>query len=504
MMPPWGRRGATAAQDAAEIPGYRVLEPVGQGGFSVVYRAHQVALDRIVALKLLTVDFIDEKVRKRFLREVRLTIRLSGHPHVVTVLDAGITRSGRPYIAMDYFERGSLQDRLDAQGALPVAEVVSIGVKVAGALHAAHGLGVLHRDVKPQNILVSRFGEPALADFGVAIAASSVNRTGRTDALSPYHAAPEVLEGAEPTPAADVYSLGSTLYELLAGRPAHRQDGGGIAPLLLRILHEPPPPFTRHDVPPALTAAVLRAMAKDPGDRFETAASLAAALGAVLGPVASPGTSPVPAPGPGPALAPAAGAREVVTVTGPPAPWPGAPGAPGAPYDPGATVLRPGRAADAMPGPANGGSRLRRYGVIGTVIGMAVVGLACVLALRLLSPRTHATPAGASASPVPAAVLAAAKPTALSVTDDGRSVKLHWKIGPGSGYPMFVQVKPIPAGHSLQSAGTGATAAIVTGLNPGTGYCFEVAAVVSFGNPSVVAWSTPSCIRGAVAATPGG
>jgi len=243
-MPSWRRREATA-ESAAEIPGYQVLEPVGQGGFSVVYRAHQLALDRIVAVKVLPAESVDEKVRRRFLREVRLTTRLSGHPHVVTVLDAGTTRSGRPYIAMDYFELGSLQHRLDSRGALPAAEVASIGAKVAGALDAAHALGILHRDVKPQNILVSRFGEPALADFGVALLASSPGSTATSDALTPYHAAPEVLAGVEPTAAGDIYSLGSTLYQLLAGRPAHRVGDSGIAPLLLRILHEPPPPLAR-------------------------------------------------------------------------------------------------------------------------------------------------------------------------------------------------------------------------------------------------------------------
>lgn len=279
-MPKWKRdQPASGGPAGGEgVPGYHDLQRIGRGGFSVVYRARQDQLDRVVAVKVLSVEFIDSHVRRRFLREVQLTSRLTGHPNVVTVLDSGMTAAGRPYIAMEYFERGSLRDRLAAEGPLPVGDVLRIGVKVAGALAAAHHEGVLHRDVKPQNILVSRFGEPALADFGTARLTDALDVSARTEALTPYHAAPEILQGETPSTACDVYSLGSTLYQLLTGRPPYQSEDGGIAALLLRVLREDPPPIARPDVPPAVGGALLRAMAKSPTDRYGDAWEFAYAL----------------------------------------------------------------------------------------------------------------------------------------------------------------------------------------------------------------------------------
>jgi serine/threonine protein kinase len=535
---PLSRRGDRgAARDAEEIQGYRLLEPAGHGGFSVVYRAQQETLDRIVAVKLLTVDYVDPKVRKRFLREVQLTTRLSGHPHVVTVLDAGVTRSRRPYIVMDFFEQGSLQDRLDAQGALPAADVARIGVKICGALTAAHDLGILHRDIKPQNILVSRFGEPALADFGVALLADSAARTSRTDALTPYHAAPEILDGAQPSPAADIYSLGSALYQLLAGRPAYRQEGGAIAPMLLRIMNEPPPPLTRPDVPASLRDAVLRAMTKQPGERFSSAADFASALGAAI--EAAPGHAPhsdmppqqVIKPPPSgttlPDSVPVPHSPDTATV--PPGPdgknrqnehrrqqQDGQAGYDGRDWqdgqqtplrtDPGETVMRPGRAV-----PMQVASEAKKPGWRRWQLAAGVGAIAVAAAVGLLlrggfatgaKPHSTTTPSP-SATRVSRQQLAAARPAGLSVTDDGAAVQLRWRNPKGTDYPMFVEIKPRPATGSLRSAGTGAISAIVTGLDPSAGYCFEVGAVVTFGNPSTVAWSAPACIRGAAGTTPG-
>jgi serine/threonine-protein kinase PknK len=487
------RADGNAARDAEDIPGYRLLEPTGHGGFSVVYRAHQRALDRTVAVKLLTVDYVDQKARKRFLREVRLTTRLSGHPHVVTVLDAGVTRSRRPYIVMDFFEQGSLQDRLDAQGALPAAEVARIGVKICGALTAAHGLGILHRDIKPQNILVSRFAEPALADFGVALLADSAARTSRTDALTPYHAAPEILDGAQPSPATDIYSLGSTLYQLLAGRPAYRQEGGGIAPMLLRIMNEPPPPLTRPDVPASLREAVLRAMAKQPGERFGSAADFAGALGAAI--EAAEGHAPHSAMPPQQAITPPASG----TTLPDPVPVPHSP-----PTDPGETVMRPGRALPTQAANEAKKPAWRRW-QLAAGIGVIAAAAAAGLLLRdgfATAGKPHSTTPAPSAAHVSGQQLAAARPAGLSVTDDGAAVQLHWRNPKGTAYPIFVEIKPRPAAGGLRPAGTGAVSAIVTGLDPSAGYCFEVGAVVAFGNPSTVAWSAPACIRGATAATP--
>ena len=262
-----------------QVPGYRDLHRIGQGGFSVVYRAHQEEIGRDVALKILAVEFIDGRILRQFLREVQLTAKLTGHPNVVTVLDSGLTVSGRPYIAMDFYDRGSLRDRLRAEGPLPVREVLRVGVKIAAVLEAAHREGFLHRDVKPQNILMSRFGEPALGDFGTARLTAALDATSHTEALTPVHAAPEILQGQVPDARADLYSLGSTLYQLLDGRPAfEREAEPGIAPLLLRVLTEPVPPMTHAEVPEAVQAVIAKAMAREPGERFATGGEFAAAL----------------------------------------------------------------------------------------------------------------------------------------------------------------------------------------------------------------------------------
>jgi serine/threonine protein kinase len=261
-----------------EVPGYRILERAGEGGFSVVYRAHQERLDRIVALKVLSVEAVDGDTMRRFERECQITGRLTGHPNVVTVLDTGMTSGGRPYISMDYFERGSLRDRLSREGPLPVPDVLRIGVKIAGALAATHEAEVLHRDVKPQNILVSRYGEPALADFGVARLVDSSEAT-HTNAFTPHHAAPEVVNGLPPGVTSDIYALASSMYQLLAGGPAFRTGtGSGIGPLMMRILNEPPPPIQRSDLPPQVFEVIAKAMAKSPSDRFPSAVAFAGRL----------------------------------------------------------------------------------------------------------------------------------------------------------------------------------------------------------------------------------
>ncbi|WP_344657685.1 serine/threonine-protein kinase, partial [Catenulispora subtropica] len=265
------------------IPGYSDLTCIGMGGSGIVYRARQRAFDRDVAVKVLRGDF-DESARRRFLREARLTGRLTGHPNVVTALDAGTTDSGKPYLAMDLFERGSLQDRLTASGPFPAPEAAVIGAKIAAALADAHELGMVHRDVKPNNILVSRFGEPALADFGVAVVPDSATLVTMFRAFTPHHAAPEVLAGADATALSDVYSLGSTLYQLLTGWPPFAGDDGGaqLSALMFRIVNTPPPPLDCPELPD-LAEIVMRTLAKNPAERPESAAAMAAELRLLVG-----------------------------------------------------------------------------------------------------------------------------------------------------------------------------------------------------------------------------
>jgi hypothetical protein len=263
------------------VPGYRDLVQIGYGGFSVVYRAVQESVDRAVALKVLTVAGPDADTQRRFDREVRLAGRLSGHPHVVTVLDTGTTASGRPFLAMDLYDGGSMKEWLGRRGPLTPAQAAGVGAKIAEALAAAHELGVLHRDVKPNNILVSRYGEPALADFGVSCLLDSSASGSVLDIFSPQHAAPELMTRGVPSVASDVYALASSLYELLTGRPPFHGNGQDVRATMFRTVSEPAP---RADCPglPGLADAIERAMAKEPHDRFPDAAGFARELRALI------------------------------------------------------------------------------------------------------------------------------------------------------------------------------------------------------------------------------
>lgn len=268
------------------IDGYEDFERLGAGGFSTVYRAHQVAFDRTVAVKVLTVT-LDAKAQRRFERECRATGRLSGHPHIVTVLDAGLTADGRPYLTTELLERGSLGDWIASHGAMPTADVVRIGVEMCGALAAVHDAGILHRDLKPENVLVSAYGEPRLADFGIS--AVGMEATGSTMTFTPVHAPPEVLEGLPPAPTMDIYSLASTLWTLAVGRPPFELgDEEALLPFIRRVMTEPVPALPAG--PAALDEVLRRAMAKDPAERFETATAFGEALQGVQGSLGQPVT----------------------------------------------------------------------------------------------------------------------------------------------------------------------------------------------------------------------
>lgn len=290
----------STAHEAEHVTGYRHLEPVGRGASSVVYEAYQEAFDRVVAVKVLAVD-TDDDARRRFLNEVRLTARLTGHPHVVTILDAGMTWSGRPYLATEYFERGSLASLLRAEGPLPEPRVALIGAKIADALAAAHRFGIVHGDVTPNNIFISAFGEPALGDFGVSALRPQpqpqLENTGG-EGFTPLHAAPEVLAGGLSDPAADVYALGSTLYRLLAGRPAFSVADEDVSSLLAVVAAQDPPPLPG-EPGSALAAAIRRAMARAPQDRWPDAEAFAGALRECAAPVAAPSSLEQTAPGHG-------------------------------------------------------------------------------------------------------------------------------------------------------------------------------------------------------------
>jgi len=257
------------AIDTPHFDGFTDVVEIGRGGFGVVYRAVDVALGRDVAIKVLATTLEGSAV-DRFHREARAMSALSGHPNVVPIFTSGLTTEGRPFLVMPYLRRGSLRVRV-AAGRLPWTEVARIGVRLAGALESAHRAGILHRDIKPDNILVSDFDEPMLADFGIARVAGAFETVSHNVTASVVYAAPEVLDGQPPTVAADVYSLGATLYHLLAGRPAFSAaDDEALVALYLRISRDPAPDLGPR-VPMAVDAVIRRAMAKSPGDRHPTA-----------------------------------------------------------------------------------------------------------------------------------------------------------------------------------------------------------------------------------------
>ena len=307
---------------APDIPGHEVIGVLGSGGFATVYRTWQTAVGRETAVKVDSRALHSDRDQRRFFREVAAAGRLSGHPHVIDVYDAGTLRDGRPYMVMELCPGGSLDDEVRRNGPLTPASVCRIGVNLADALAAAHELGILHRDLKPANILVNRYGVVGIADFGLAsiIAAGGMQSVTR-EALTPAFAPPESFRAEEPSPAADVYSMAATLYALMAGRPPHFPASGespGMWAILLRHGQQV------EDIPgaPARMMDILQAcLAADPSRRLPSAAALrdelAALLGGERGRVPSrdwqvPGRS-VP-PEPGGSLADSTGAR-----TGPPA-----------------------------------------------------------------------------------------------------------------------------------------------------------------------------------------
>ncbi|ROP42096.1 protein kinase domain-containing protein [Saccharothrix texasensis] len=265
----------------SQVPGYRLLDPVGRGGFAVVYRAVQVSVDREVAVKIDSRMVLDGNDRRRFLREARAAGRLSGHPHVVDLYDAGVLTDGRPYLVMELCTGGSLLDRLRDRGALPVHEACALVVKIADALAAAHAAGVLHRDIKPANILVNRYGVCGLADFGLAALAEPGRESSASlTALTPAYAAPEAFRQEAPTERADIYALGATLYALLSGRPPRfpRLREPNLAEIIR--MHDQPLPGIA-GVPDGVMALLGEALAADPANRHPSAADFRDALAAV-------------------------------------------------------------------------------------------------------------------------------------------------------------------------------------------------------------------------------
>ena len=267
-----------------QVAGYQIEEPIGRGGMAVVYRALDLRLGRQVALKVLAPHLgEDEAFRQRFIRESRAAAGVD-HPHIIPVFEAG-EADGVLFIAMRYVSYGDVRMLVDREGKLTTARTCVITAQVASALDAAHARGLVHRDVKPGNILLAESGASGadhvyLSDFGLSkhsLAASTLTSTGQFMGTLDY-VSPEQIQGHPADGRADQYALACTTVEMLSGSPPFRRDESMA--LLWAQLEAPPPPLTerRPDLPPAVDAVIRRALAKSPDDRYPTCLEFALAL----------------------------------------------------------------------------------------------------------------------------------------------------------------------------------------------------------------------------------
>jgi formylglycine-generating enzyme required for sulfatase activity/tRNA A-37 threonylcarbamoyl transferase component Bud32 len=261
---------------------YRIIEMLGKGGMATVYKAIQTSVNRLVAVKILPQSLLhDENFMKRFRQEAEVIARLE-HFHILPIYDYG-EHDDMPYIVMRYLEGGTLQDRVKQYGPLPWDEILLVTRQVAGALDYAHARNVIHRDVKPSNVLLDGEGNAYLVDFGIAkMTESTAHLTGSGIVGTPAYMAPEQSQPGPPLPSMDIYALGVTIFEMMTGQQPYRAETP-IAQIMMHI-QNPIPSLQDFDtaIPPAVDEVVGRALAKDPAERYASAGELAHALEAAV------------------------------------------------------------------------------------------------------------------------------------------------------------------------------------------------------------------------------
>jgi serine/threonine protein kinase len=260
------------------LAGFTFVRALGSGGFADVFLYEQNLPRRHVAVKVLLPEVVNPRVRNMFQAEAQLMAQLSTHPAILTVFEASVSSDGRPYLVTEMCPSG-LGERFRAER-LSVAEVLRTGIRVSAALETAHRGNILHRDIKPGNILLTAYGHPVLSDFGIA-ASVAQGAAGQAVGLSVPWSAPEVLrEETTGTIASEVYSLGATLYSLLAGRSPYEVVGKDNSPghLAGRILRGKIPPLGREDVPLSVETLLRVAMSRRPEDRPHSAMEFARQL----------------------------------------------------------------------------------------------------------------------------------------------------------------------------------------------------------------------------------
>lgn len=279
-----GSDGSTPMMEGGRLLAdrYRLLEKIGEGGAAEVFRARDQRLDRMVAIKLLRPQYThDESSRRRFVQEAKTAAALS-HPNVVDIYDFGEAQDGAMFIAMQYIQGQNLKDLLQKRGRLTPAETISIARQACHALAAAHANGLIHRDVKPQNILMDKVGQVHLTDFGIvkALSGPALTQSGMTFGTAAYMS-PEQATGAPIKAAADLYSLGCVMYEMLTGMPPFTGDNPAV--VAYKQVWEQPRPLHElvPEVPPSLESIVMRLLNKDPGRRYPSTDDLVTDLDAL-------------------------------------------------------------------------------------------------------------------------------------------------------------------------------------------------------------------------------
>lgn len=258
---------------------YEIIEPLGSGGMAMVYRCRDLNLQREVALKLLRDTYVEDPAfQANFLQEARAAANLS-HPNIVTVFDFGHDHN-RLYIVMEYVSGTDLKTLMRRQGKLPIHRGVSMMVKIARGVGYAHRAGLVHCDLKPQNILITPDGGAKITDFGISRALASISPDEKVEVVwgSPQYFAPEQAAGGAPSPSSDVYSLGVILYEMITGElPFYADDAQTLAEL---HLHADPihPKTLNPSIPDDLNHIILKVLAKEPSARYRTADQFARIL----------------------------------------------------------------------------------------------------------------------------------------------------------------------------------------------------------------------------------
>ena len=258
---------------------YKLLRPLGKGGMALVFEAHDQLLERPVAIKLLRKDFsTDPEFRDRFLHEARSAANLS-HPNIVTVYDFGID-DGEIYIVMELATGSDLKTSIEKNGPFSLDSGLELGIQICTGLGYAHRAGIVHCDIKPQNIIITNDKVAKLTDFGISRALNSPSSSERSDVVwgSPQYLAPELIEGETPSPSSDVYSLGAVLYEIFTGKPPF--EGDSVDELLTNHTNKTPQRITSqvNDFPDDLDYVISKTLSKETTQRYRTAEQLCSVL----------------------------------------------------------------------------------------------------------------------------------------------------------------------------------------------------------------------------------